>query len=77
MAMKWGTKDIVIKTVSAAVHAWMSSILKRDKRIRVSSLSEMLVKRRLSLLVELLEEYLVNWNVTLVPSSENKADTVC
>ena len=76
VAMKWGAKDIVIKTDSAAVHAWMSSILKRDKRIRVSGLSEMLVKRRLSLLVELLEEYQVNWDVTLVPSSENKADVL-
>ena len=28
--MKWGAKDIVIKTDSAAVHAWMSSILKRQ-----------------------------------------------
>ena len=44
VAMKWGAKDTVIKTDFAAVHAWMSSILKRDKRIRVSDPSEMLVK---------------------------------
>ena len=50
VAMRKSAKDIVIKTNSAAVHVWMSSILNRDKRIRVSSLSEMLVKRRLYLL---------------------------
>ena len=45
--VKWGTKNVAIMTDSAAVHSWMLSMLKRDKRIRVSSLSKMLVKRSL------------------------------
>ena len=48
LSMKWGAKNIAIMTDSAAVHSWMSTMLKRDKRIRVSALFEMLVKRRLS-----------------------------
>ena len=34
----------------------------------------MLVKRRLSLLVEILDEYEVQWDMFLVPSAKNKAD---
>ena len=46
-SMKWSAKNVAIMTDSAAVYSWMSSMLKRNKRIRVSGLSEMLVKRRL------------------------------
>ena len=42
--MKWGAMDIVIKTDFAVVHAWMSSILKRETRMQVSCLLEMLAK---------------------------------
>ena len=76
MAMKWAAKSIIIKTDSLAVYSWVVSILKKDKRIRESGLSEMLVKRRLSLLVETLEEYQVKWDVMLVPTAENKADAL-
>ena len=74
--MKWGAKNVAIMTDSAAVHLWMSSMLKRDKRIRVSGLSEMLVKRRLSILLETLEAYDVQWGVSLVSATKNKADVL-
>ena len=76
MAIKWAAKSIMIKT--SAIYFWMMSIpvLKKDQRIRVSGLSEMLVKRRLFLLVETLEEYQVKWDVMLVPTAENKADAL-
>ena len=57
LSIKWGAKNVAIMTNSAAVHSWMSSMLKRDKRIRVSGLYEMLVKRRLSILLKTLEAY--------------------
>ena len=76
LSMKWGAKNIAIMTDSAAVHSWMSSMLKRDKRIRVSGLSEMLVKRRLSILLETLEAYDVQWGVSLVSTTKNKADVL-
>ena len=65
LAMKWGAGDITIFTDSAAVYSWLSSLLKKDKRIRVSGLSEMLVKRRLSIFLETLEAYKVEWSVFL------------
>ena len=74
LAMKWGARDITIFTDSAAVYSWFSSLLKKDKRIRVSGLSEMLVKRRLSIFLETLEAYKVEWSVSFVSTTKNKAD---
>ena len=74
LAMKWNPQDVAIMTDSAAVYSWMSSMQKKDKRIKVSGLSKMLVRRRLSILLETLEAYNVQWNVFLVPTTKNKAD---
>ena len=74
LAMKWGAGDITIFTDSAAVYSWLSSLLKKDKCSRVSGLSEMLVKRRLLIFSETLEAYKVEWSVSLVSTTKNKAD---
>ena len=74
LAMKWGAGDIIIFTDSAAVYSWLLSLLKKDKRIRVSGLSEMLVKRRLSIFLETLEAYKVEWSMSLVSTTKNKTD---
>ena len=74
LAKKWGAGNIIIFTNSAAVYSWLSSLLKKDKRIKVSGLSEMLVKRRLSIFLEPLEAYKVEWSVSLVSTTKNKAD---
>ena len=76
LSMKWGAKNVAIMTDSAAVHLRMLSMLKRDKRIRVSGLSETLVKRRLSILLETLEAYGAQWGVFLVSTTKNKADVL-
>ena len=44
LAMKLGAGDITIFTDSATIYSWLSSFLKKDKRIRVSELSKILVK---------------------------------
>ena len=74
LAMKWGAGDITIFIDSAAVYSWLSSLLKKDKRIRVSGLSEILVKRRLSIFSETLEAYKVEYSMSLVSTTKNKAD---
>ena len=76
LSMKWGAKNVAKTTDSAAAHSLMSSMLKRDKRIRVSGLSEMLVKRRLSMLLETLEAYDVQWDVFLVPTNKYNTDVL-
>ena len=72
--MKLEAADITIFTDSSAVYSWLSSLLKKDKPIRVSGLSEMLVKRKLSIFSKTLEAYKVEWSVSFVYTTKNKAD---
>ena len=51
-------------------------MLKRGKRIKVPGLSEMLVKRRLSIFLETLEAYDVQWDVFFVSTTKNNADVL-
>ena len=74
MAVKWGVKSLKVFTDSATVHSWLSTLLTKDRKIRVSGLSEMLVRRRIELLSETLTAYGVDWSINFVPSSKNKAD---
>ena len=74
LLMKWGARDITTFTDSATIYSWLSSLLKKDKRIRVSELSEMLVKKRLSIFSKTLEAYKVKWSVSLVSTNKIKAD---
>ncbi|XP_067940533.1 uncharacterized protein [Watersipora subatra] len=54
MAMKWNLKNVTILTDSATIFGWVKSVLQDCKRPKVSGLSEMLVKRRLNLLYDLI-----------------------
>lgn len=54
----------------------MESILEGDRRIKVAGMSEMLVKRRLSVLKELVCELGLTISVVYVPSGKNKADAL-
>ena len=74
LALKWGLKGIEIKTDSATVASWIRSAVTGDKRIKTKGAAEMLIKRRLGALGELIEEFQLEVSVTLVPSEKNKAD---
>ena len=63
-------------TDSLIVSKWLNAALKDEKRIRVSGLSEVLVRRRVSLVRSMVEELGIGISVTLVPSTENKADII-
>ena len=76
LALKWGAKELTVLTDSATVHSWLSSLLTKDRKIRVSGMSEMLVKRRLAVLDETMESYSVVWSVKLISSQSNKADSL-
>lgn len=75
-AVKWGFKRIEIMTDSATVCSWLSTILHNDKKVKVSGLSEVLVKRRLELLSDLFRECELQVEVELVRSQANKADVL-
>lgn len=74
MALKWNLKNVTILSDSATVCGWIRSVLTDSKRPKVSGLSEMLVKRRLNLVKDLITEYELEMQISLVKTSENKAD---
>ena len=63
-----------LETVSACVHRWISDALFGKARIRTKAASEMLIRRRLSTIKELVVEYELTADVELVRSQANGAD---
>ena len=76
MVVKWNISDVEIVTDSASVYNWIKSILEGTRRPKVSGLSEMITKRRLGIISQLIEEYNINMTIRLVPSAENIADSM-
>jgi hypothetical protein len=76
IALLWGLKKISIVTDSATVHAWVTSLLTGDRPIKTHGLSEVLVKRRLSLFKDIILECGLDVKIELVKSQFNKADNL-
>ena len=76
LALKWSLKDVIIMTDSATVLSWLCSVLQGDFRAKVSGMSEMLVKRQLSIVKELVDDYKLVITPTHVKSCKNKADAL-
>jgi hypothetical protein len=76
LALKWKITELQILTDSASVYSWVKSILEDSKRPKVSGLSEMIIKRRLGTIAQLIVEYHLKLSVKLVPSASNKADAL-
>ena len=76
MAVKWGVKKLHVITDSATVIGWMKSVLTSSHRVRSHGLAEMLIKRRLSIVAELVAAYSLSVSVELVASALNKADAL-
>jgi len=74
LALRWDKKNLVIHTDSKSVYSWLSSTIDKTQNIRTKALNEMLIKRRLENISQLIEEYNLKIKVTLVPSQDNKAD---
>ena len=54
----------------------VTSVLEDSHRARVSGLSEMVIRRRLGIIAQLVEEYSMDVSIRLVPSAGNLADTL-
>ena len=74
LALKWGLQDVELKTDSATVVGWVKTVISNDKRVRTKGASEMVIKRRVGLLRDLLNEFDVTLHGTFVATHENKAD---
>lgn len=76
LAVKWGLQEVEVCTDSATVHGWMKSTLSAEKRIHMKGAAEVIVKRRLGILRELVDECGLKLCVVFVPSEKNKADSL-
>ena len=72
LAILWKTTTLF--TDSACVHKWISDTLTGKARVRTKAASEMLIQWRLDTIIKLVKEYALSMNVSLVKSSQNKAD---
>lgn len=74
LALKWGASSLTLKIDSATVVAWVEGVLSGEKRIHTKGAAEMLIKRRLGNLKELVDEFSLKIHVSFTPSEKNRAD---
>lgn len=75
LAILWNYQTTLhLFTDSTCVHKWVLDTLTGRARVRTKAASEMLIRQRLYMLMKLLNEYALSMDVTLVKSSQNKAD---
>ena len=74
LAILWKTTTLHLFTDSACVHKWITDTLTGKARVRTKAASEILIRRRLDTIIKLVKEYAQSMNVSLVKSSQNKAD---
>ena len=76
LVVKWGLTKVEVMTDSATVLSWLNSVLVDDRRVKVTGMSEMLVRRRLAVVQDTVAEYGMALSVTYVQSQRNKADVL-
>jgi ribonuclease HI/transposase InsO family protein len=76
LALRWGRRELQIMTDSQTVYFWLRSVIHRTHNVRTKALDEVLIRRRLETLRELIEEENLSVKVTLVPSERNLADAL-
>ena len=74
LALAWDIHNFEIATDSQTVASWMNSIIERRSRVKTRGAAEMLIKRRLRVIAETIEEFKLNVSVRLVPTTINKSD---
>ena len=57
LAIKWGLREIEIRTDSAMILSWVTSTVEESGRIQTKGAGEVIVKRRLGILRELISEF--------------------
>ncbi|XP_067933713.1 uncharacterized protein [Watersipora subatra] len=76
LALKWKMTNVQVITDSATVYGWINSVIEETKRPKVTGLSELIIRRRLEIIGQLIDEYGLTLMIKLVPSSENKSDVL-
>ncbi|KAF0301931.1 Salivary glue protein Sgs-4 [Amphibalanus amphitrite] len=76
MAIALGITIIDLCTDSATVHKWIDDALKGRSRLRTKAHGEMLIRRRIDVIRQLVEEFNLRLTVVLVKSADNLADAL-
>ena len=74
LCLKWNIRQFTIKTDSATAFGWLKSVFEKTHRVKTHALSEMLIRRRLEILSELVEQEQLVVQLEQVASEHNKAD---
>ena len=67
MALTWGFTELTLYTDSATVHRWVTDALTGKSRLRTKAASEMLIRRRIDIVMALVQEY--NLKLSVVAGS--------
>ncbi|XP_067930545.1 uncharacterized protein [Watersipora subatra] len=76
LALMWKMTNVQVITDSATVYGWINSVIEDTKRPKVTGLSELIIRRRLGIIGQLIDEYGLTLIIKLVPSGENKLDVL-
>uniref|UniRef100_A0A5S6QIU7 RNA-directed DNA polymerase n=1 Tax=Trichuris muris TaxID=70415 RepID=A0A5S6QIU7_TRIMR len=76
LALSWQLKDLQLMTDSLTVYRWIDDALSGRARLKTKAAREMLIRRRVAIVLALVKEYDLNLTVTLVKSVDNKADAL-
>ena len=76
MGLKWKMNILHICTYSKAVFYWVTDALTGKSRLRTKTPNEMLIRRRLQTITNILDEYKLRVDIKLVPSESNLADAL-
>ena len=74
MAIAWGFKTFTLAVDSLTVVSWMTSVIEKRNLVCTKGAAEMLIKRRLGVIGDIITEYGLDVTVHFVLSVENKAD---
>lgn len=76
LALRWGKREMTLKTDSISVCKWLKSVIERSHNVRTRALAEVLIRRRLNIIRDIIHEEKLSVKVEWVPTSQNKADAL-
>lgn len=76
LALKWGPREIRLKCDSATVCGWLRAVIEKSHNVKTSALAEVLIRRRLDILRDIIEQEGLQISVEYVRSTENLADVL-
>ena len=74
MALRWKRSKIILKTDSATVFGWLKAVITKSHNIKTRALGEVLIRRRLDTIKEIIDNMNLDVRPQLIRSEENLAD---